>query len=52
MQPGPCVWFLLELEDGEFAIQYEGPNPKTEFPADLEGKFLILIYTKIQPLIM
>jgi hypothetical protein len=41
MQSEPCFWFLLKLEDEEFAIQYEGPDPETEFAAELEGHLTI-----------
>lgn len=32
-----CEWFLLRIGANEFAIQYEGPNPDTVFPATLQG---------------
>ena len=36
------VWYLVKLDDcneHDFAIQYEGPDPETEFPFDLTGQF-------------
>ena len=36
MQLEHCEWFLLRDGD-EFAIQYEGPHPETEFPENLTG---------------
>jgi len=38
MQPGEgCMWFLIKSGEDDFAIQYIGPNPDTEFPSDLTG---------------
>lgn len=31
------VWFLLRIGKNEYAIQYDGPNPETEFPVNIEG---------------
>ena len=36
MQLESCELFLLRDGD-EFAIQYTGPNPETEFPENLTG---------------
>lgn len=32
-----CKWYLLRIANNEFAIQYDGPNPRTEFPATWNG---------------
>lgn len=36
-----CHWFLLNLGE-DFAIQYTGPEPELNFPADLDGLLYIL----------
>lgn len=37
MDSEPCEWFLLRDRGGEFAIQYEGLSPETEFPENITG---------------
>lgn len=40
MQSEPCHWFLLNMGEDDFAIQYEGEDPDIHFPANLSGKLV------------
>jgi len=37
LDEGECMWYLMKLDDGEFAIQYNGPHPEENFPPNLDG---------------
>jgi len=44
MQPGEdCVWYLLNVNNQRFGIQYIGANPKSAFPPDISGIIFINI---------
>jgi hypothetical protein len=42
-----CHWNLLKLASGDFAIQYSGDNPETEFPATLSGFYPQCLKSKV-----
>lgn len=44
MQHGEdCIWYLLNVNDQRFGIQYVGVNPRAVFPPDISGIVLVSI---------
>jgi hypothetical protein len=38
-----CKWYLIKIQETEFAVQYTGPDPDIVFPVDITGIFIIKV---------